>query len=150
MKQHISDKKLWLLIVALILILLGITFFSTNQTQNQPSMIDIDPFFVGPAACSGEVTQLTVNDVVVDPYVWHGRNIWVVENGLEYEVSWTANADVLGLAEDQCGVSTFTAGTDGFVNHPAIAVSYTMQEGWLNGLVGFFIVNFNLSKRILI
>lgn len=98
------------------------------QPKNQFSSIDIDPVFVGPAACSGEVVSLTIDGAPVEPITWFGQQIFVVPNGVEYSIEWTANSDVLGFGAGQSGTSCFVAGTDGLINHPAISVFYTEQE----------------------
>lgn len=126
MKQHFSDKKLWLLIVALILILLGFSIFHAEKCRL--SMIDVVPVFVGPAAFSGDVVSVTSGETVFTPYSWMGKDVYVIPNGMAYNVTYTWNSDVLGLAPVQEGIKEFVAGTDGLVNYPAICVSYSMQD----------------------
>ena len=127
MKRKFSDRKLWLLLIVLILIMIGYSFLYSDS-RARLSMIDVDPHFTGAAASSGNVISVTANGVEYPFALSHGDKYWLVPNGAAFNVSWTANSDLLGLAPVQSGISGFTAGTDGLVNHPLIAVCYTVQD----------------------
>jgi hypothetical protein len=127
LKKHEKIVKITITFI-LILCVLGLSMI---QQVYCAVTKDVEPCFNGCEACSAKIvsfTDTTLGQTVTPVSCDHDHTmVYLVPNGGNYTISWTANADVLGLAPQQIGTNSFVAGTDCKVNTPCITVSSTVQ-----------------------
>jgi hypothetical protein len=127
-KQSTHKIKLTLLaIFILVLCLLGLALIKNSYATTK----DVVPQFSGNAASSGSVSFVTYT---VEGHHGHGtfnatvvNGVYLVPIGLDYTVSWMANADIYNYAPQQSGEDEFDGSDGSSVQTPVISVNYTVQ-----------------------